>query len=227
MFDGETIRAEALNQLVPEAGAPYLGTVMSVRVPSPPEDLHYAFSENQIVSKKWLLDKLFESLGGRFGTVYVLGGWYGVLGAMMLNDDRFEVGRVLSYDVDPRCATVAERINGAHAEAGRFKAETADVRSLDYALSDGPDPANGSGRVANLVINTSCEHIAPVEAWYGRVPVGMPQAHQSNDQFDCPEHVNCVASLEDFKAQLPMAELVFEGALARRRYSRFMLVGRK
>lgn len=227
MFEAKIACAEALNELVPDAGAPYLGAVMSVRVPSPPEDLHYAFSANQIVSKKWLLDKVFEGLGGRFGTVYVLGGWYGVLGAMMLNDDRFQVGRVVSYDIDQRCAPVAERINGAHAEAGRFRAETADARGLDYALCDGPDPANGSGRPVNLVINTSCEHIAPVEAWYERVPAGMLQAHQSNDQFDCPEHVNCVTSIEEFKAQLPMADLVFEGALARRRYSRFMLIGRK
>ena len=53
----------------------------------------------------------------------------------------------------------------------------------------------------------------------------MPLVLQSNDYFDCPEHVNCVADLAAFKTQVPMSEVHYEGTLRRRRYSRFMLIG--
>jgi hypothetical protein len=65
------------------------------------------------------------------------------------------------------------------------------------------------------------------EAWYGRLPTGILQALQSNDYFDCDEHVNCIADLTAFKRQAPMSEVLYEGALQRKRYSRFMLIGRK
>ena len=193
-------------------------------IPPGPPGVHHAFSENQIVSKTWLADKVYETLGGHFGTVYVLGGWYGMLGAILLNDAKFRIGRVLSFDIDPDCAPVAERLNAEYAASDRFRAITADACTLDYqCLDDSPGP----GAVMNLVINTSCEHMPSAEAWYGRLPAGILQAFQSNDYFDCDEHVNCIKDLAAFKRQVPMTELLYEGALQRKHYSRFMLIGRK
>ena len=189
-------------------------------IPPGPTDVHYAFSNNQIVSKTWLVDKVYETLGGRFGTVYVLGGWYGVLSAMVLNDARFDVDRVVSIDIDPECAAFAERLNARHLAERRFRAVTADVCAQDFSRQDG-------SAAVNLAINTSCEHMPSAEAWYGRLPAGILQAFQSNDYFDCPEHVNCIADLDAFKRQVPMTEVLYEGTLQRKRYSRFMLVGRK
>jgi len=201
-------------------GAADLERVLAANISSSPVDLHHAFNANQIASKTWLLDRLHDSLGGHFETVYILGGWYGVLGAMILGDARFAIGRVISFDIDPGCAPVAERINGEEAARARFQAVTADARGVRY------DPC-GAGGVPNLVINTSCEHMTRTADWYGRIPDGMAQEHQSNDYFDCPEHVNCIASLEAFKDELPMSDLRYEGTLPRRRYSRFMLIGKK
>jgi len=203
--------------------------VRRLPIPPGPPGVHHAFSENQFASKTWLADKVHETLGGRFGTVYVLGGWYGVLGAILLNDPRFRIGRVLSFDIDPQCAPVAEHLNAEHVAAGRFRAITADACTLDYRSFDaGPgDGGPENGAVANLVVNTSCEHMPSAEAWYGRLPAGISQALQSNDYFDCDEHVNCIADLAAFKRQAPMTEVLYEGALQRKRYSRFMLIGRK
>jgi len=39
--------------------------------------------------------------------------------------------------------------------------------------------------------------------------------------------VNCIKDLAAFKQQMPMSELLYEGALQRKHYSRFMLIGRK
>ena len=167
----------------------------------------------------WLLDRTHEALGGDFGTVHVLGGWYGALSALLLSDARFRATLVQSYDIDPACAPVAERVNAAAKAQGSFKAITADAVSLEYQL--------GTGRPPNLVVNTSCEHMSVSADWYGRIPAGMLVVVQSNDYFECDEHVNCVVDLAALKVQVPMTELYYEGMLKRRRYSRFMLIGRK
>ena len=69
--------------------------------------------------------------------------------------------------------------------------------------------------------------MAPSAAWYDRIPKRALIVVQSNDYFDCPEHVNCVADVAALKAQVPMSERFYEGTLRRRRYSRFMLIGKK
>jgi hypothetical protein len=205
-------------------------------MPSAPDDLQHALNHNQIACKTWLLDALYGALGGRFGTVALLGGWYGVLGALLLGDARFRVDRVVSFDIDPDCTRIARALNRDAVAEGRFEARTADVRELDYAglnrgANGGGAPAAAGRAAANgapdLAINTSCEHIAPTRAWYDRVPEGMLQAHQSNDYYDCPEHVNCLPDLDAFKADLPMRELLYQGTMARKKYTRFMLIGRK
>lgn len=224
---------------IPARSAPTSGLsladLLDTDVPSPPDDLQHALNHNQAACKGWLVDELFTALGGRFGTVHILGGWYGVLAGLLLSDRRFSIDRVVSYDIDPSCARVAEWLNRRFVAEGRFQAVTADVCGLYFANSNGS--ANGSiaggEAVGNgdhprtLVINTSCEHIAPTAAWTDRIPSGTLIAAQSNDYFDCPEHVNCMPDLTAFKADVPMRELYYEGTLARKRYTRFMVIGRK
>ncbi|HXR55728.1 MAG TPA: class I SAM-dependent methyltransferase [Casimicrobiaceae bacterium] len=175
-----------------------------------------ALNRNQVASKRWLVDTLHATSGGRYGTVVILGGWLGALGAMLLHDRRFDIDRVVSVDIDPRCADVACSLNATHVRAGRFEARTADMRELDHAAE-----------VSDLLINTSCEHVEGFDRWYTRVPDGQRLVLQSNDYVAVPEHVNCVRDLAEFRAQAPMRETLFAGARALRRYTRFMLIGRK
>ena len=224
MLDRDQAPAAPPAEAAPASGTSVLERLLATPVPSPPDDLQHALNHNQISCKTWLLDALYGALGGRFGTVALLGGWYAVLGALLLGDARFRVDRVVSLDIDPDCARVAQALNRDAAAEGRFEARTGDVRELDYAGLNGG--ANGT-EAPDLVLNTSCEHITPTRAWYDRVPSGTLQAHQSNDYFDCPEHVNCLPDLDAFKADLPMRELLFQGTMARKRYTRFMLIGRK
>lgn len=222
MFDRDDRRSETLTDLAAFAGPADLSETVRERFSAPPEGLEHAFNANQIASKAWLLDRTFETLGGAFGSVSVLGGWYGALGTLLLGDARFRVARVLSYDIDPTCAPVAQRINAEAAAQGRFEAITADAATLDYDFGAAPRDL-----APDLVINTSCEHMPVASAWYDPIPAGMAMVVQSNDYFECDEHVNCVADLAELKAQLPMSEQYYEGTLKRRRYSRFMLIGRK
>ncbi len=224
MLDRDVIPAAPPAGPAPTSDTSVLERLLATPVPSAPDDLQHALNHNQIACKTWLLDALYGALGGRFGTVALLGGWYGVLGALLLDDARYRVDRVVSVDIDPDCARVAHALNRDAVAEGRFAARTADVRELDYADLNGG--ANGT-EAPDLVLNTSCEHITPTRAWYERVPAGMLQAHQSNDYYDCPEHVNCLPDLDAFKADLPMRELMYQGTMARKKYTRFMLIGRK
>jgi hypothetical protein len=179
--------------------------------------LGVALNKNQLASKRWLAESLLAAAGPRLGSVLILGGWLGVLAAVLLHDRRFAIERIVSVDIDPRCAPVALSLNATHARASRFAAQTADMHDVDYA----------GGSRADLVINTSCEHLPEFDRWYARVPDGQLVVLQSNDYFACAEHVNCVASLAAFRAQAPLSETLFAGERPLRRYVRFMLIGRK
>ena len=181
-----------------------------------------ALNKNQMASKRWLADSLFATVGPRLGSVLILGGWVGALGAVLLHDRRFSIDRVVSIDIDPGCAPVAESLNATHARIGKFEARTADMLELDY----GKDASAGS-RDHDVVINTSCEHISGFDRWYARIPQGQRLVLQSNDYVAVAEHVNCVADLATFRAQAPMRDVRFAGERRMRRYVRFMLIGTK
>jgi len=177
-----------------------------------------ALNKNQMASKRWLADSLFAATGAALGRVTILGGWVGALGAILLHDRRFRIDRVVSVDIDPGCASIAESLNATHVRAGRFAARTADMLGIDYAR----DPAD-------LVINTSCEHLAArdFDRWFARLPDGQRLVVQSNDYSACAEHVNCVPDLASFQASVPLHDVLFAGERRMRRYTRFMLIGRK
>ena len=178
-----------------------------------------ALNKNQMASKVWLADVLFTAIGSNLGRVLILGGWFGSLAAVLLHDRRFAIDHVRSIDIDPACAPIALSLNATHARASRFDALTANMLTFDYM--QGPEP------VADLVINTSCEHLTDFDEWYARVPSGQLVVMQSNDYFACTEHVNCVRDLDAFKAQATLRETLFAGERRMRRYTRFMLLGRK
>ena len=72
-----------------------------------PSDLSIAFNHKQIASKQWLVAALAETYPKPGGPVWVLGAWYGVLGALLLDDERLAIPEIVSLDIDPTCAPVA------------------------------------------------------------------------------------------------------------------------
>lgn len=182
-------------------------------------DISIAFNPKQIASKRWLVATLAEVLPKPDGPVWVLGAWHGVLGAMLLADERLTIPQLVSLDIDPDCAPIAEILNHRHVAAGRFRAITADMMGLDFERAEGGAPG--------LVINTSCEHLDDVPGWVESLPAGLPLLLQSNDYVREPDHRSCVPSLDAFKAQAGLSELLFAGALPSKNYTRFMLIGRR
>jgi hypothetical protein len=141
------------------------------------------------------------------------------LADMLFHDRRFAIERITSVDIDPHCAPVALAMNATHVEAGRFAAKTADMLALDYSQA--------SDTRADVVVNTSCEHLSEFDRWYARIPPGQLIVLQSNDYFACAEHVNCVSDLAEFRVRAPLSDVLFAGERRMRRYTRFMLIGRK
>lgn len=213
--------------------SPIVANILEAVVRFPNPDLGNALNRNQIASKSWLIEELRAVSGPNPGTVFVLGGWYGVLGAMLLDDRGLRVDRVVSVDIDPGCAPVAECLNGVHAATGRFVAVTADIVDIDYSraplhvFSRSDDGETVLNALPDIVICTSCEHLARFAEWYARIPGGTLLALQSNDYTALSEHVNCVADLAAFRRQAPMAEVLYAGERAFKRCTRFMLIGRK
>lgn len=196
-------------------GHPIVAAMARTVARHPRADLAIAFNHKQIGSKLWLRDQVRASLGDRLDGVWILGGWHGVLAAILLNEPGFDPGNVASVDLDPGCAPVAVTLNAQAAAEGRFSALTADMNDLDYA------------RAPELVINTSCEHLPDIPAWLAKIPKGQLLLLQSNDYFREPDHVSCSASLAAFQAQADLSQVLFAGQRPTKNYTRFMLIGRR
>jgi hypothetical protein len=193
-------------------GSPLMAGLARVIAEHPNAEIATAFNHKQVACKIWARDSLFASLGGHFGRIVILGGWYGVLAAMLFEDERFEIGAIESIDIDPSVAAVARTLNAR--AGGRFSAVTQDMYGIDYAALG-----------ADLVVNTSCEHIADLRGWLGLLPAGTRVLLQSNDYFSEPSHISCVESVEAFARLAGLAELRFSGTLPQKKYTRFMLIG--
>jgi hypothetical protein len=82
---------------------------------------------------------------------------------------------------------------------------------------------------AKLFINTSCEHMPPMNDWpnWSKVRDDAYFAFQSNNMYGIQGHVNCVDTIEYFKKQLPKhAVVLHQEELTDDRGTRFTLVGR-
>jgi hypothetical protein len=191
-------------------------------------DLGDCFSWGQLKSKQWLINNLPDNLG----IVFICGGWYGTLAAMMFNQIPKKFEKIRSFDIDPSCAHIADSINKSSVKVNwKFKASTLDIHNINYPcfyktarydkslveLTDEP----------NTIINTSCEHINNFSKWYDKIPSDRLVILQSNNYFDLEEHVNCVENLEEFSAQTPMTAVIYEGELDLGKYKRFMRIGYK
>jgi hypothetical protein len=200
------------------AASPLIARLARTVAAFPEAALDVAFNHKQVACKMWARNALFDHLGHAFGTIWVLGGWYGVLAAILLDDRRFAIGHIRSIDLDPAVAPVAATLNAEALTAGRFSTGTADMYDLDY---DRP------GARPDLVINTSCEHIPDLEGWLALLPQGMPVLLQSNNYAAEPSHVNIVRSLEHFADTAALSHLAFSGELKLKNYTRFMLIGQR
>ena len=204
----------------------------------PEYNLHDAFTQGQLRSKLWLLKHLRDI---DLGTVFICAGWYGTLARAMFENDRIHFKKIRSFDIDPKCAEVADMINKQwNINDFKFKASTLDIHN--FAWSDAPAPSDGTlgnfyydtvakNKIVQMrdnpdtFINTSCEHIENFTDWFNLIPTGKLVALQSNNYFEIDDHVNCINNLDEFKQQAPLSNIIYEGELELEKYTRYMLIG--
>jgi len=173
-----------------------------------------AFWSGQIKSKEWLIDAL--TLTQPFTepvTIDIHGGWVGVL-ASMLFQSGIPIKHIRSIDIDPTCENIANEMNRLEVIDGRFEAVTADMCTLTSA--------------SDIVINTSAEHITQAEydEWLLKVSPDSLIVVQSNNFFDCDEHINCKNSLQEFNDSSGLT-VNFANELVLAKYTRYMVIGKK
>lgn len=217
-YDDEYYR-DILDGLSAYYKSPLIADLLTTINKIPAPGLGNAWNFNQISGKRWLVETLAAHVDHKIEKILLLGGWYGVLASLLLDHPAFAETHISSLDIDPTCETIARSVNQSQVDQGRFDALTANMFEFDYKTWVDNENA--------LIVNTSCEHITDFEQWFESIPSGTLLVLQSNDYFSCDEHVNCVDSLQDFERQAPMGELRFSGGLELKKYTRFMLIGRK
>lgn len=173
-----------------------------------------AFWSGQLRSKEWLVESLsmHRDIKSRSYDIDIYGGWVGVL-ASMLFQSTIPVWKIRSIDIDPTCESVATMMNKGEEMQGRFAAITADMCTTTSE--------------ANIVINTSCEHITQSQynAWLKLVPKDSLLVLQSNN-YNIPEHIRISNSLDEFKQQSAL-DIVWAGELELPLYTRYMIIGKR
>lgn len=213
-FDDDAVY-DILRGVAALTGSAIVSDLARVVARSPRSDLSIAFNHKQIGSKLWLREEWIRT-DVNATRILIVGGWYGVLSALLLDDERTGIRHATSLDIDGNCAPVARILNRRFADDGRFEALTSDMYAFDY-----------HGGLFDCVINTSCEHIADLRGWLDLLPAGTTVVLQSNDYRREPDHIACIDSLADFEAQAKLSSIAFRGERPTKNYRRFMLIGRR
>jgi len=175
-----------------------------------------AFSSGQIGSKIWLCEEL-EQTGWTSNLTYIYGGWQGVLGFLLLSRGKFDVSKIRSLDIDPRCQPIADLINENWVwQDWEFKAFTQDCNNYE-------------GQHGDLIINTSTEHFISMD-WFNRIKPGTRVVLQGNN-MPHDDHYVTTNSIEEFKKTYPLTEYVFEGSkefvYPNWKFTRYMVFGHR
>ena len=174
-------------------------------------DLLDSFSPNQFKSKEMLIKMVNDlSMVDNNSEIVILGGWYGSI----LIPAFKHVKRITLIDLNDQVIGLAKRRLFNH------------YNNVDFITSDVWNE-NRLGRIqnANLIINTSCEHMRPMKEL--KLDTNAYFAYQSNNMRSIKDHINCVGGIDEFQKQLPdNARVLDKGIIEDERGLRFTLVGK-
>ncbi len=189
----------------------------AVRVSNNPMRTLDAFWSGQIKSKEWLVDTLEYVIRPNINkeplTIEIHGGWVGTL-ASMLFQSNLNIKSIRSVDIDPHVQHIAEEMNRIEYNQGRFTSLTADMTSLTNYSAD-------------IVINTSCEHITQeqYDKWLENTPENSMVIAQGNN-YKIDEHIRISKDIDEFEQQCHLNRK-FAGTKRLPIYDRYMIIGNK
>jgi len=175
------------------------------------EDILDSFSNNQMKSKSRVLELVHENnFINRDSEVIIFGSWYGSILIPGLCD---KVKRISCIDSDERVLKIAKN--------RLFP----DIDNVDYIPGNVFDLDLKRYHDTDLFINTSCEHMPPMNTW-PYWPENANFVFTSNNMYDIEGHVNCADSMADFKSQLPAnSSVLSEDEITDERGTRFLVAG--
>ena len=173
-----------------------------------------SFWKGQVNSKVWLAENLIGFVPVRPLNIVIYGGWNGVLESILFNSN-IAIQRITSVDIDPVCEDIANTVNRRYLDQSKFTAITADMTTVIDESAD-------------VVINTSCEHITQeqYDKWLNNQPNNATIVLQSNNYFNLDEHIRCSTDLEDF-VRMSNINPYLRKTLETLKYDRYMLIGKK
>jgi len=174
-----------------------------------------SFWKGQVRSKIWLVEELEKTLPEyhKERKIAIYGGWNGVLSSILFNSN-IAIEHITSVNIDSIGEEIASTVNKRQEMDGKFKAVTADM--VDYTVP------------ANIVINTSCEHITQeqYEKWLDNQPDDALFVMQSNNYFELEEHIRCSTDIDDFM-RISNIKPYWRGNFETPKYTRYMIIGKK
>ena len=170
-------------------------------------------TSSQLQSKLWLVEELL-TLHLQRDKVALMGGWFANYITELLID--IGVGSVHNFEIDEDAKNISYKYNKRHKDDGKYQCSIKDVM-MQIMEED-----------FNLVINSSCEHMYPMQKFRELNPeLDCYYILQSTDDDQYDDHINCVKSEEELALQANIRDVLYSGHIKLDNgMNRFMVIGK-
>jgi len=165
-------------------------------------DIVQSYDSKQVACKQWLYNKLVDLNIAQPRRIYIAGSWYGNILVPLLR--KIYSCEIRLEDIDEEVLKIAKNIYFHDDEL--IKISFIDSTSIEHKY---------------ITINTSCEHMKPLNIRKGSIVV-----LQSNNYREIQDHINCVDSCEELADQYNVIEEYYSGQLQFEKYTRYMVIGK-
>ena len=198
----------------------------------PNVDISSFVNKHHAILYSWIIENLVRVYGQKYlGTIYILGGGIGILGAMLL-DTTLRLENIRSLDINGTCKFLADEMMKKEVlNDWKFKASTQDLFEVGYEtnrfslkLPDGSTSKEFS-EVPGLVINTNTSYLANMENdWYKKM---IPDTRKMVLVGETGNVSRPYSSSKEFNATFPMAFEQYTGVITIDDKQYFMKIGIK
>lgn len=190
-------------------------------------DFIESFLSNQINCKIWLIEELVKVLEKKKKDITpkritILGSWYGNIIVPLLIENIDTVEEIDLIDMDEDALHLGRKfLMYYNTKNVKINYRNEDINFIEY-----------SDFYTNVVINTSCEHMFPMDCITFKNDKDVIYVLQSNNMIGIREHVNCVFSAYELATQANINKTYYRGKKSlvgskQIEYERYMVIGKR
>jgi len=191
------------------------------------KDFLESFSSNQYASKMWLCEELKLILDRKKNhliakKIIILGSWYGTVIVPLIINNLPEIEEIQLIDMDEDALAISRKFLHHYRSDIKISWSCEDINFIEF-----------EDRYTNICINTSCEHMFPMESVAFKNDKDVIYVLQSNNMNNIREHVNCVIDSKELMQQAGInisyyyGDRTYKQAGGTSNYSRFMVIGKR